>query len=142
MFTLTLYGLTRPNTAQALKVSIGDSKRNSLGKEKLVDVSWVLQQPSHGSRAWKPEHKSEQRLGNREGLDRSSFRNELFFPFSFFLKKIYLFVCLLLAALGLHYCVRAFSSCGRWGLVSSCDPWTSRCSGFSCGTRALGRQAQ
>ena len=84
VFTSTLYGLTRPNTAQALEVSIGDSKRNSLGKEKLVDVAWVLQQPSHGSRAWELEHKSEQRLGNREGLDRSSFRNELLFPFSFF----------------------------------------------------------
>ena len=54
------------------------------------------------------------------------------FSFSFFFFKTYLFVCLLLAALGLHYCVRAFSSCGWWGLVSSCGPWTSRCSGFSC----------
>ena len=62
-------------------------------------------------------------------------------PFFFF--KICLFVCLLLAVLGLHYCVRAFSSCGWWGLVSSCGPWTSRCGGFSCcGTRALGQRAQ
>ena len=32
-----------------------------------------------------------------------------------FLKKIYL-ICLYLAALGLHCCARAFSSCGKRGL--------------------------
>ena len=70
-------------------------------------------------------------------------QNELLFPFSLSFLKICLFVCLLLAVLGLHYCVWAFSSCGRWGLVSSCGLWTSRCSGFSCcGTRALGQWAQ
>ena len=30
---------------------------------------------------------------------------------------IYLFICLFLAALGLHCCTRAFSSCGEWGLL-------------------------
>ena len=29
----------------------------------------------------------------------------------------YLFVCLVLAALGLHCCAQAFSSCGEWGLL-------------------------
>ena len=29
---------------------------------------------------------------------------------------IYLFVCLFMAALGLHCCVQAFSSCSEWGL--------------------------
>ena len=63
--------------------------------------------------------------------------------FSFF--KIYLF----LAALGLHCCARAFSSCGKWELLfvsvhellmrwllllRSTGP---RCAGFSsCGTQA------
>ena len=30
---------------------------------------------------------------------------------------IYLFLYLFLAVLGLRFCVRAFSSCGRWGLL-------------------------
>ena len=43
-------------------------------------------------------------------------------------KKIYLFLTVL------HLCcyVRAFSSCGDWGLLSGCDAWTSHCGGFSC----------
>ena len=32
------------------------------------------------------------------------------------LQKFYLF----LATLGLHCCMQAFSSCGKWGLLSSC----------------------
>ena len=35
-----------------------------------------------------------------------------------FFKKINLFIYLFLAALGLCCCVRAFSSCGEWGLFS------------------------
>ena len=35
--------------------------------------------------------------------------------FSTFLLKFYLFY--FLAALGLHCCARAFSSCGEWGLL-------------------------
>ena len=47
-----------------------------------------------------------------------------FFPISYlkgsilkyhFLKKIYLFIYLFLAVLGLHFCATAFSSCGKWG---------------------------
>ena len=34
---------------------------------------------------------------------------------------------------------RAFSSCGKWGLLSSCGAWASHCGGFSgCGARFLG----
>ena len=50
-------------------------------------------------------------------------------------KKIYLFLTVL------HLCcyVQAFSSCGDWGLLSSCDAWTSHCGGFSCyGAWAVG----
>ena len=43
--------------------------------------------------------------------------------------NINLFIYLFLAALGLHCCARAFSSCGEWGLL------------FSCGARALGAWA-
>ena len=32
-------------------------------------------------------------------------------------KFIYLFIYLFLAALGLHCCAQAFSSCGEWGLL-------------------------
>ena len=48
----------------------------------------------------------------------SSWRHFFFF---FFLKEflyffiIYLFIYLLLAVLGLRFCARAFSSCGKWG---------------------------
>ena len=50
-----------------------------------------------------------------------------------------LFVCLFWgAALGLHCCAQAFSSCSQQGLLSGCSVWASHCSGFSCGTRALG----
>ena len=37
--------------------------------------------------------------------------------FSFFFFLIYLFLYLFLAALGLHCCTRAFSSCGEQGLL-------------------------
>ena len=37
--------------------------------------------------------------------------------------KIY-FIYLFLAVLGLHCCARAFSSCGEWGLPSSCSART------------------
>ena len=39
------------------------------------------------------------------------------FLFLFFFFNIYLFIYLFLAALGLHCCVRAFSSCGEQGLL-------------------------
>ena len=42
----------------------------------------------------------------------------------------YLFI--FLVALGLCCCVCAFSSCGKQGLLSSCDTQASRCGGFSC----------
>ena len=34
---------------------------------------------------------------------------------SFFKKFIYLFIYLFMAVLGLRFCARAFSSCGKWG---------------------------
>ena len=36
-----------------------------------------------------------------------------------------------LAVLGLHWCARAFSSCGVWGLLSSCNVQASHGSGLS-----------
>ena len=57
----------------------------------------------------------------------------------FFIFKIYLFIYLFLAVLGLRCCVRAFSSCGERGATLRCGAWASHCGGFSCcGARALG----
>ena len=51
-------------------------------------------------------------------------------------------ICLFLAVPGLRCYVRAFSSCGEWGLPSSCRGRASHCGGFSCcGAWALGAQA-
>ena len=43
------------------------------------------------------------------------------------------FIYLSLTVLGLHCCMRAFSSCRQRGLLSSCSVLASRCSGFCCG---------
>ena len=44
-----------------------------------------------------------------------------------------------MTVLGLHCCVKFFSSCGKWGLLSSCSEQTFHGSGFSyCGAWALG----
>ena len=49
---------------------------------------------------------------------------------------------LFLAVLGCCCCMRAFSSCGRRGLLSSCSARVSHCSGLSCwGAGALSTQA-
>ena len=48
---------------------------------------------------------------------------------------------LFLAALGLRYCVRAFSSCGEWGLPSSCGARASQFGRISCRAQAVGTQA-
>ena len=67
----------------------------------------------------------------------------VFFFFNLFIYFIYLF----LAALGLPCCVRAFSSCGEWGLLFVAVRGllivvASHCGGFSCcGARALGARA-
>ena len=45
-------------------------------------------------------------------------------PYSFFFFLIY-FIYLFMAVLGLRFCARAFSSCGKWGHSSS------RCTGLS-----------
>ena len=36
------------------------------------------------------------------------------------------------AALGVRCYTWAFSSCGKWRLLSSCGAWASHCRGFSC----------
>ena len=45
---------------------------------------------------------------SQKSLRLSSF---LFFNFGF----VYLFIYLFMAVLGLRFCARAFSSCGKWG---------------------------
>ena len=58
-------------------------------------------------------------------------------------KFIYFFIYLFLAVLGLCCCMRAFSSCGEWGLLSvAVHRLLSHCGGFSCcGAWALGMRA-
>ena len=41
-------------------------------------------------------------------------------------------ITLVLAALGLHCCMGAFSSCSKQGLLSSCATQVSHCGVFSC----------
>ena len=43
-----------------------------------------------------------------------------------------------MAAMSLCCCMQASSSCGKWGLLSSCGAHGSRCGSFSCGSQALG----
>ena len=49
----------------------------------------------------------------------SKFYREMFHPsgepLDFFFFNIYLFIYLFMAVLGLRFCARAFSSCGKWG---------------------------
>ena len=54
--------------------------------------------------------------------------------FAYFLKSIYLFIFA-----GSSQLQGIFSSCGKWGLLSSFSTWASHCSSFSCcGAQALG----
>ena len=47
-----------------------------------------------------------------------------------------------MAVLGLHCCMQAFSSCGKWGVTLPCGEWAAHCGGFSCcGAQALGTWA-
>ena len=51
--------------------------------------------------------------------------------FTSFFSPIFIYL-LLLAVVGLHCYMQAFSSCSDQGLYSSCSAWASHCSGFSC----------
>ena len=55
-----------------------------------------------------------------------------------------LFIYLFMAVLGLRFCARAFSSCGKWGpLTLHRGAWASHYRGFSCcGAQAPDAQAQ
>ena len=76
-------------------------------------------------------------------------RDEVRMAFLFFLIFIYLFIYLFMAVLGLRFCARAFSSCGKRGplFIAVCGPLTIAASLVaehrlqtrrlsSCGTRA------
>ena len=48
-----------------------------------------------------------------------------------------------MAVLGLHFCARAFSSCGKWGATLHRGAQASHCRGLSyCGAQAPVAQAQ
>ena len=65
----------------------------------------------------------------------------LFF-FCFFYLFIYLFIYLFMAALGLRFCARAFSRCGKWGATLHRGARASHHRGLSCGAQAPDAQAQ
>ena len=52
----------------------------------------------------------------------------------YYLKKFYL---LIFGYAGSSLLRKLFSSCGEWGLLSSCGVWASHCGGFSCAAQAL-----
>ena len=62
--------------------------------------------------------------------------------FFFFFFLIYLFIYLFMAVLGLHFCARAFSSCGKRGplFIAMRGPLTVAAS--CCGAQAPDAQAQ
>ena len=69
-----------------------------------------------------------------------SFIQWIIFPFLdgvLFKEILKLLIYLFLAALGFCCWTWAFCSCSKWGLLSSCGPWVSHCSGFCCGSQAL-----
>ena len=68
-------------------------------------------------------------------LTATEFYREIFFPMNThyqFFKINFYFMFIILAALCLHCCTQAFSSCGKRGLPSSCSAWASHCGVFSC----------
>ena len=61
----------------------------------------------------------------------------------FFFFLIYLFIYLFLAVLGLRFCARAFSSCGKRGATPHRGARASHYRGLSCcGAQAPDAQAQ
>ena len=87
----------------------------------LLDVGMGPQQLRHvSSRDWG-------HMGSSQTRDQTM-SPALAGGFFFLLYLIYL----VLAVLGLHCCKWAFSSCGEWGLLSSCSARPSHCGGFSC----------
>ena len=65
-------------------------------------------------------------------------------PVAFFFLIFYLFIySLFLAVLGLRFCARAFSSCGKWGATPHRGARASHYRGLSCcGAQAPDAQAQ
>ena len=71
-----------------------------------------------------------------------SFKGQGHLFFFFFLTDLFIFIYLFLAALGLHCCAWAFSSCGERGPPPHCGARAPHCGGFSCcGAQAPGARA-
>ena len=62
--------------------------------------------------------------------------------FFFFFLIIYLFIYLFMAVLGLRFCARAFSSCGKWGPLFIAVRGPLTIVAFLCGAQAPDAQAQ
>ena len=64
----------------------------------------------------------------KESSDSSHFLYKIFSYL--YILKTFVFIYLFMAVVGLCCCVRAFSSCGNQGLLSSCGARAAHCSGF------------
>ena len=72
----------------------------------------------------------------------SVFSSFFFFFLNFGFLFIYLFTYLFMAVLGLCFCARAFSSCGKWGPLFIAVPGPLIIAASRCGAQAPGVQAQ
>ena len=68
-----------------------------------------------------------------------SMKHSVFLQYNYLIvKHFHLFMSLFTVPQGLPCCTQAFSSCGKWGLLSRCGTWMSPCWGFSyCRAQAL-----
>ena len=67
----------------------------------------------------------------------------LFYFIIIFLNYLFIYYFLFLAVLGLCFCARAFSSCGKWGPLFIAVRGPLHCRGLSrCGAQAPDAQAQ
>ena len=89
---------------------------------------------SDGSRGFPAVHAGSRRY--QKGKTKCGPKNKILFLFLFiylfiYLFIIYLFIYLFMAVLGLHFCARAFSSCGKWGplFIAVCGPLLLRSTG-------------
>ena len=81
---------------------------------------------------------SNSELTKKMNSEKISFEGHKFGTYIWLQSRVFIII-IILAALGLWCCARTFSSCREWGLLSSCNEWSSHCGGFSCwGVLALG----
>ena len=91
--------------------------RDYITPERLLVLSETAQFPMSGLhfRDRLPKTQTNQNKPKKVPIEGATFLSQMTFFFFFFLIFIYLFIILFLAVLGLRFCARAFSSCGKRG---------------------------